>query len=297
MKGFLKKIFWFAFLFVLYSTVNYSLNSYFIHSGNYFKSARIVIMGDSHTQTAINPVLFDSAINISQSAEPYVVTYWKLLELVHRVKIDTLVLGFSYHNISGYNDKKFIDKKWAKMLFERTYSIGNFKAINKKIEIDRVALLKERFINMCIYPRRIHDNFIGYYKELEQGNLLDHEMVTKAHFYYDNKNAGISEISIEYLDSIINTCAENQIELFLAKTPLQKNYISNIPLNIFNRFEKEKEQLKDRGIKIIEMENERFGKEEFYNSDHLNFSGAIKYSKKLNYNLSNYHSLKNSNEN
>ena len=60
--------------------------------------------------TSLNPKLLYNTINISQGAEPYVLTYWKLKEILMLNKIDTLILGFAPHNISEYNDKKFLNK-------------------------------------------------------------------------------------------------------------------------------------------------------------------------------------------
>ena len=44
-------------------------------------ASRILVAGDSHVMTALNPEILGSAANVAQGAEPLFVTYWKLRAL------------------------------------------------------------------------------------------------------------------------------------------------------------------------------------------------------------------------
>ena len=119
MKKFIKQIILFILIYILILGINFSLNLYFINTIPPMVNANTLIIGDSHPQTAINPKLLNNAENLSQSAEPYLITYFKLKKLLDTNKINTVILGYSYHNLSAFNDKKFIDSKWSKKMFQR----------------------------------------------------------------------------------------------------------------------------------------------------------------------------------
>jgi hypothetical protein len=97
----------------------YAINSIIIKTkDNGWKNCHVLIAGDSHTEKAINPIFFFSAINISQDAEPYYITYWKLLKYLSIHATDTIFVGFSYHNLSSFQDKKLSDKVWSEEMLE-----------------------------------------------------------------------------------------------------------------------------------------------------------------------------------
>ena len=147
MKRFIHKTAFFALLPMLFFGANMLIN-YFNYTGQStpIDIPRVLIAGDSHPQKSLNPALFSDARNISQSAEPYVLTFWKLKNLFKANAPDTLIIGFSPHNISQFNDLKFSERKWSSELFRRSYPIQEFRRISTQIPIDyttyyRVCLL------------------------------------------------------------------------------------------------------------------------------------------------------------
>ena len=92
-----------------YFGINNVINSILISREDLHLTSSTLIMGDSRTQYSLDPHLFPSANNISQTAEPYFLTYWKLKALIDLHEIDTVILGFAHQNISAFNDRKLSD--------------------------------------------------------------------------------------------------------------------------------------------------------------------------------------------
>lgn len=281
MKKFLLRTLLFILLLGIYAGINYLINSYIISKQKIdLGGINTLIIGDSHTARSINPKLFASARNISQTAEPYYITFWKLQAVFENNKIDTLILGFSHHNISGFNDKKLSNRIWSSEMFRRTYAIESMDALNENI-IDYQEFYKIYFKNMCLYPQKTHHNWVGSYQNFNSSSVSNSEKSIKRHFFYRKKNAGISETSINYLDSIVNFCIANNIELVLVGSPVHAEYFGRIPDNFINRYKLEKKRLRSQGIPVLDFTNHYYRDSYFLDPDHLNTKGANAHTKRI----------------
>ena len=109
MLQFLKKIFFFVIIFVVYNILTFQINSFLAHKNHLkIENPNILIVGDSHTQRGINPKYFYSANNISQATEPYFLSFWKIKKYLNYNSVDTIILGCSHHNFSRFNDYKLV---------------------------------------------------------------------------------------------------------------------------------------------------------------------------------------------
>ena len=258
--------------------LNYLINLNYTNSNvpeQKLDNCKILILGDSHVQKSLNPCFFNAAKNISQSAEPYFVTYWKLKKLLHTNKtIDTLLLGFSFHNISAFNDKKLIDPSWSSEMFYRIYPIEEFETLNG-IEIDFWEYFKILAREMCLYPKKNHINYIGCYGNSRRSDISDYNTSIKRHFYYNNNNVGISTTSIDFLNKIITLCRDSKINNILITSPLHKEYLKRIPSNFTQEYLKLKNELTtNNGVPVLDFSSIVLNDTCFLNSDHLNESGA-----------------------
>ena len=57
-------------------------------------------MGDSHVTNAVIDTLIPNSLNVSKISESYYYTFQKLKFITSKSKINYVVLGFSYHNLS-----------------------------------------------------------------------------------------------------------------------------------------------------------------------------------------------------
>ena len=79
-----------------------------------------------------------------------------------------------------------------------------------------------------------------------------------------------------------NLCLRNNITPILVNTPLHISYKEKIPRIIQERYDLEILKFKNQGVQIYTDDITTYKKENFYNSDHLNSSGARIFSIKLN---------------
>jgi hypothetical protein len=274
MKKFLKNISFFLVGLIAIFIFNIGVNYLIIKNSDIkLNTSEILIIGDSHPMRSVNPSLFKNAQNICQSAEPYVITYWKLKAVINEIKPDTVLIGFAPHNISDFNDLKFSDKKWSHEMFERSYLIQDFRSL-PDISIDYNSYYTFLFKKFCLFPRMNHNYYIGGYTSSNKSNISNVNSTIKRHFCFNDKPSNVSQTSIIYLDSIINLCISNNIIPILINTPVHSTYKTKIPDNIQKQFIIEMKKWGNKGIKIINNNSTLCPDTYFFNSDHLNSFGS-----------------------
>ncbi|WP_375579302.1 hypothetical protein ABWH96_20230 [Marivirga tractuosa] len=262
--------------------VNISVN-YFIYSNQNIElgNPRVLIIGDSHPTRSINPKYLANAVNISQTAEPYILTYWKLRKVLKTNKPEIVVIGFAPHNISQFNDYKFSDKFWSLEMFKRSYPIHNFNEVEKVIEVDYHQFLEVYFKNNSFYPKLDHSYYIGEYSNSDLRNISGWKTSIKRHYYKDDKEVGVSMVSINYLESIIELCHRNDIKVFLVSSPVHVDYYSAIPDNILKAYDSLKRKYSSKAIIFDKTNDFSYPDSLFRNSDHVNNLGATKFTSEL----------------
>ena len=135
-------------------SINCSINYLIIKKSDIpVKKSKILIIGDSHPSRAVNPEILENAINVCQSAEPYIITFWKLKKIITQVQPEKVIIGFSPHNISNFNDLKFNNERWRLEMFKRSYLIEEFKLTNK-ITIDFKQYYIFLFKQLFLFPKK-----------------------------------------------------------------------------------------------------------------------------------------------
>ena len=153
----------------------------------------------------------------------------------------------------------------------------NYLLANDIINIDD---LKIDYINFFVFfalfliPRSNHHRkFIGEYKELigrsEATNFQ--KVINKVYFH---KDYGVSELSISYLDSIVDYSKKNNITPILLSSPVPSSYYNLIPSNMKERYHKLKQRFIEEGIHVIDLTKSNYNSDLFYNEDHLNSDGS-----------------------
>jgi hypothetical protein len=281
MKQFFKVLSVFSFILLVYFITIYFVNQYIIATTNpQIPKAKVLIVGDSHTQRAINPSFFSDAVNISQLAEPYVVSFWKLKKILSFYQPDTLILGFGAHNFSELDDFRFSTERWSPEMFFRTYPIERFEYL-KTIPIDYELFYTTLFKNLCLFPKLHHNNYIGEYFPESLNKLTNTKQIIQRHFYTNDNMYKISNTAVSYLDSIVYLCKEKKIELILINCPVHKSYKKEIPEKFNSFFEKQKLKYTEKAIKILDYSNMEFPDSCYSDADHLNYKGATIFSKFL----------------
>lgn len=282
MKKFITKLVIFAVPIPLYFiacvVINHSIyTSQPIDIGN----SEVLILGDSHPEKSLKPSMFESAVNISQPAEQYILTYWKLRKVLETNQPKVVILGFAPQNISAFNDLKFTHKRWAMELFKRSYSIGDFKSLYGQVPVDYFGLMETYWRESGFFPKKDHVHYIGKYTNKSSSDISNCEITIERHFYWEGMEAGVSEISVSYLDSIVSLCNDRNIQLVLSSNPVHKDYYDNIPEVIMDEYGGLLTKYEDSAIVYERTENISYPDSLFLNADHTNEYGAIRYTNEL----------------
>ncbi len=282
MKRFLNKILTFGLVFLGYVLLNITINLVIFHNTELdFENTSILVAGDSHPQRAINPKLLRSASSITQSAEPYVLTYWKLKYFLKRIEVDTLLLGYAHHNISEFNDIKLSHNLWSWEMFKRTYLILNPRDL-VKFNFDYSDFIEIYFFKAGLYPKKSKQIFQGRYKNNDRNDLNNKDEGLERHYYIDGELAKVSELSILYLNKILKLCEEYNIVPILLATPVHEYYFTNIPEHMKERFELEKTKFIEQNITVYDLTTTYYPEEEYMNMDHINIKGSKRIATWLN---------------
>lgn len=275
MRKFIKKLLLYLLIPSIYIGANFIINAQILKKATpKVATAKVLILGDSHFRRAINPAYFQSAINVSQQGEPYVATFWKLKKLQPIIQPDTVFLAYSPYNIGAFNDLKFENPMWATTMFERYYPILDFKNL-ENIDISCKTYYRVLLNEMGLFPNQNQINYIGNFVKEDDGISRVHNFkgVIDRHFYDNEKELGISETSVNYLDSLIQFCEKREITPILVGTPVHRDYFKLIPTAVQERFELEKDRLEAKGIAVIDKTNNFYPDSCYLDADHLNSRG------------------------
>lgn len=291
MNKYLKQLSLFLIGYLVYLVTVYSFNKITLKFSDYnISNINTLVVGDSHSATALETKILDNAINISIFSEPYVVTYLKLKDILNRCIVDTVLLSFSPHNLSAYNDFKFSDFTLSKMYFNESYALFNYNYL-KDINANMKGYYTTYFKNMFLLPKLNHlDGLVGKFSKRTITFNLDSAGIKNKinkHYYRNNRMYNISKKSITYLDSIKIICQKNNINLILISTPLHRKYSQSIPYTFLEEFNLQKQKLLNNGLKVYDYSNLYKGDSLFYDGDHLNFKGAKYFTKKIKFLLNN----------
>ncbi|MFY0605788.1 MAG: hypothetical protein JXR10_03675 [Cyclobacteriaceae bacterium] len=261
----------------LYFGVNITINYFlYTHQSIPIKESEVLIVGDSHPMMSLNPKYFHDSQNISQTGEPFVLTYWKLKKIFNVYIPDTIIIGFAPHNISQFNDWKFSHEKWSYEIFERSYPIQEFN----KISIDFLAFYKTLWKQIAFYPKKDHINYIGGYSNKNGSDLSDSIGSIKRHYYENGNELGVSEFAVNYLDSIVELCDSKKTELIMVSNPVHNQYLRNIPIAIMEKYV-DLTKKHDINHIVFDKTTVNYPDSLYFNSDHLNEKGAKKFTSEL----------------
>jgi hypothetical protein len=246
----------------------------------------ILILGDSHTQCAINDSVFKNAINLSESADSYFYSYVKLKRiLANNSQIDTLVLGYSTHNISKNQDAWFKDSQINGFklpiyfyLFDNEDMIEFIKINPLQVPKNAMIIVKRNFSHMYreYHKESINKFGIGGFLPLTEKH---NNPSLSANKNIKNRRKEFSAIDIEFLKKIYALCKKNKIKVILLNTPTIETKKSSKAFYQKKYFSFAKEELSN--ATLMDFSELSVTKDKFADNSHLNSKGAILFSKFL----------------
>ena len=290
----MKKLLFKTTLFFIGLIVIFSLSSSFDSFNlkrNFPTHIQTLIAGDSHAECGINDKIYPNSKNISQPGEIHFFVYYKLKKIVKYSKIDTLIISFSSHNLSAFQDEKLfgIDSQYA---YQRMYP-KNFACLGANGIIDLLDKTKLNFGNILTYftkgfimPYITRKNdYIGKYRKSAKSVIGNHQMIKTRisdHFYRSKDCLDtFSTYQQVYLNRIIQLCDNYKIKLILVDIPVSPYYRALIPkkfLTYFNDYVKNKIP---NNVTFLDFSNYRYPDSDYGDGDHFNTKGAIAFTKQL----------------
>ncbi len=259
--------------------------NYLIDNGNYYKipsKTDHLIIGNSHTQRALNDTIIRNSTNLSSSAENNLYTYFKIKKIVKHNKIKNIFLSFSNNCVPISYD----DYVWKETNLNRSYpklhaflGYEEYKIIIRKnpgsfLRIQSFTTKKD--IEFLISDNKNAINFYGWggfdYSKI---NELDSILQNKDRIPKEEiKNFKYSKYGLEYLDKIVKLCSENKINLFLIRCPVHKSWVKLENEYYFKKILKSKySNVAFLDFKDFPLDNNSYG-----DLNHLNHFGASKFS-------------------
>jgi len=283
MKKFFYRLFLFASPLIVFMLVNMTINyCIYSHRAVNIAGTEVLILGDSHLMTAVDTRLFRNAKNICQSAEPPVVSYWKLKKILETNKPNQIVFGFAPHTISACNDFRLSDPKWSKELFRRIYSIQDFNAVKNHVLVDWISYYQALWKQTAFFPKKTHENYIGKFSAKTSSTISDWKHAIHSHYYSNEKVHPVSDLSIAYTDSIVELCKLKEVSIVFAGSPVHKRYYDEVPKSISVGYDRLTDLYEQQDVPVFnKTQDDSYADSLFFDVHHLNQAGAKRYTAEL----------------
>jgi|GEM_PF-847642 len=242
-----------------------------------YSEKKVVILGDSHAKTAINPkAISKNAINYSQFTEPFMFTYFKLKKIHNDIGLDTVMLSLGPHSFSSINDRKFTDARWSTTMFSRGYRLLILEELD--MLVDKKSLYRTWFKKMVLWPNHDQTEYLGTYtpKNPENSPRLsksDIDKSIKKHYYYDSEALVVSNLQLAYFKKITTFCSREGINLVIVAPPVHIDYLTLVPEPFIVTYDSIINSYKD-SILVLDMLRLSVPDSFFQDGDHVNELGA-----------------------
>ncbi len=200
-----------------------------------------VFLGDSHVRYTVNDTLLAHSISLANSSESIYFSYHKLkLLLKSNQTIETVHLGFSYHNISDYYDQ-YINGKYSQSVAPNYFYILSF---NEQLQMfkwnsRRLPSFVRAILKSGIKIWRNENTFTGgfdnpYTNTTANNATMDERL--KLQYYTNDTLNSFSALNLKYFDNIVELCKEQQVELVIINTPVHAYFLSKVPQKFIDRY-------------------------------------------------------------
>lgn len=262
-----------------------------------------LVLGDSHLLNGVDTRVLPSTYNFSMQGENYIQSYYKLEYLLeHWTYADSLkriILPVSVHSFSSFRSRRFFQAEvWRKYIppsvyleqngwdedYLKAYLVASLFSFNGRGE-DVLGWLVS-FVHERVRTELIH----GFSVETHVfGNLSRQEQLRRAEQRAEMRFAGqntIDETLLAYFNRIIDLCDQRGIRVVLVTAPVtqvyesvlwQEGYGTEKALGIAERTAR-----RDANVTYVNDLSLFYGSPQWFKDpDHLNASGAERFSERL----------------
>lgn len=264
--------------------------------------AEVIIIGDSHTQTAVDPDLLKSSVNISSNSMHYAYAYAILNNVLPaNPQVKAVVLGFSYHNLNEYYDALLRDARKYRVRLGEYYNLfggeerelvragtGIYYATVAKYHYGvPIQLYGSMYWKAVLGGLNARDFSFWGNPHVSQVSNINRRSLTgtlERHFYLEDRTTPQkhSDMQKHYLRKIIELCQARGVHLYLLMTPVHPAYKVNVPPEFARSFDDFSKELKNNpGVDVWDYSTGPYADFMFGDADHLNIYGARMFSRIL----------------
>ena len=314
MRRLIKNIFLLFTIVLFIAFVSYRINVWSINKAGLqlCDSTETLMTGSSLIMLGLNPEYIPKSENVASAAEPVVISYFKIRDIIgNNPQVKRVITSCSLHEITE-QDVVFSGKRSVVVeMFTRLSFLRN------SVTLDDLKLFKVDYpVYWEVFTRyRVFPNYFYIYRALFENNLkcnydgllyvsgfqkrgdfniradvredVDVVKVVNAHFPSKGMQKKLSNVSLNYLDSISALCDRSNIELIIVGMPISEKLYEKIPrfyINYYNSYvDKMKQRLKCRFFDFTHAAKEEW----FLDLIHLDELGAEKITTMLNDSIKN----------
>ncbi|HRH37968.1 MAG TPA: hypothetical protein PK760_06470, partial [Flavobacteriales bacterium] len=203
------------------------------------------------------------------------ITYYKLRRIAKDHRLDTLIIGLGPHNLGDYDLRQLKQQGWAtERSMQRLAPLISLREA-WRLPLDRSYFLRSWFNTYCVWPRSMHDAYIGNFIKLHRPYKDDSEFTASRHFLEpDGTPASPSPTALAFLDSIVSFTHQHHIQLVLLGVPDHPDYLRRIPSDFQQAYMTTSTLLRSEGVHVIDHISLYEQDSLFAMSDHLGARGA-----------------------
>ncbi|QDO92552.1 hypothetical protein FNB79_00655 [Formosa sediminum] len=249
-------------------------------------SIQTLLVGSSHVLYGINPdFLTDKALNYGNVSQTIDIDYDIVSQYITELQaLSTVVLRWSY--TTPFEQLKKGDERWRLKDYAIYTTVHTETKLKYHFEMFSVKLKYniERLYNYYILKKEIeHTNTSGWSMHMDASKLVNletlGERIAKKHtaitdnYYTENVNI---------LERIVKMCNKHNINVLLVTMPAYHSYVNKLDTLQLRK-------TIDAGVNMQQqyencryfnlLNDKRFDKQDFIDVDHLNATGAEKFSK------------------
>jgi hypothetical protein len=207
---------------------------YTIDSGNYYKLNKKydnLIFGHSHTECAFNDSLINKTLNLSNSGENMFYTYFKIKKIVENNKVKNVFVSFTNNYIEYSSDtveiwkERYLDKWYTKYGAYMNYEdVSILLKNNPRGLLNVQSITAKKYLTFLIRNKKsiITDLTWGAFRYSKRAKL---DSLLKTKPVQDKMTSfRYSEYGLQYLDKIIKLCKENNVNVYLLRSPVHSSW-------------------------------------------------------------------------
>lgn len=216
---------------IIVSYFSYRLNSVSIYKAN--AAVEYLIVGDSHTQFAVNDSIISNTLNISNNADSYLYSYIKIKKMLEQnPQLKGVLLGYTEPNMEeGMEDWNFRDinlrNKTAQYFFMLSWEEVSFLARRNPFSflngVVQFPKMKWRVVKNLNSSSRMTDIGVGGFQHLNK-SFEEWSKTRLGTEGQERTNPTYSASQIRYLNKMMELCKQNNVELILLSTPFHITY-------------------------------------------------------------------------